>query len=409
MEKSQQNNKQWRSAGTYLIKLLWYALHDQQPEKKPEECIWQQVWMLAKRNNVECTVSSVIDRVTEEMPEKIWKSWKEARNRNLYRQVCFDIEKERITMKMAECGIASLPLKGILVSDYYPAPGMRWMCDNDILYGYIEPESNSGFKLKGNGLSEQEYWQEQAQKKLCEIMKKQGYMVESLKGPHDVYHKKPFFNFEMHKRIVSEDSKFAVYYTNPWKRAITIEGSPLQFRFSDEDEYLFLIAHAYKHFDASGCGIRTLVDEYVILQAKKKLDWEYINRELEQIGLIDFEKKLRNTAVHAFGENNQLHKEDWQIIFYMLGCGTYGTSANRVRRELQKLEETNAESVKQRYLKERFWIDEKRMKEFFPFFYRHSKLRLILPLYRLVKGLLVHPRYLMDEWKVLKQYISKKE
>lgn len=134
------------------------------------------------------------------------------------------MEREQILTEMAKQGLAALPLKGILVANYYPNPGMRWMCDNDILYGYVEPDESGGFKLKGNDLAEQEFWQGQAQKKLREIMENLGYTTENLKGAHDVYHKKPFFNFEMHRRLVPEDSSFAEYYINPWKKSKTNGG-----------------------------------------------------------------------------------------------------------------------------------------------------------------------------------------
>lgn len=406
MKKIQEDNMEWQSAGRYLVRLLQCAIHDQLPEKKPENFTWEQVWTLAKRNSVENTVSLVIRKMKDDIPEEIWKSWGGAFDQNLYRLVRFEMEREQILAEMAKQGIAALPLKGILVSNYYPTPGMRWMCDNDILYGYVEPDESNGFKLKGKDRVEQEYWQGQAQRKLREIMEKLGYTTENLKGSHDVYHKKPFFNFEMHRRLVPEDSCFAEYYANPWKKAELIENEVFQYRFSDGDEYVFHIAHAYKHFDCSGCGIRTLVDEYMILQEKKKLDWSYIEAELEKTGVKDFERKLRLTAVHAFGDEVNLTLDEWKLIFYMLGCGTYGTSANRIKRKLEKLEELDSVDVKKKYFMDRFWIDEKKMKEFFPFFYYHKGFRFLLPVYRLGKGMILHPGRLIREWKVLNKYTS---
>lgn len=408
MKKIQEDNREWQSAGRYLVRLLQCAIHDQLPEKKSENFSWEQVWMLAKRNSVENTVSLVIRKMKDDIPEEVWKGWSGAFDQNLYRLVRFEMEREQILTEISKQGLAALPLKGILVADYYPNPGMRWMCDNDILYGYAESDEEDGFRLKGNDQAEQEYWQGQAQKKLREIMEKLGYTTENLKGTHDVYHKKPFFNFEMHRRLVPEDSSFAEYYANPWKKAKRIENKAFQYRFSDEDEYLFLIAHAYKHFDSSGCGIRTLVDEYMILQEKTKLDWSYIKRELEETGLKDFEEKLRLTALHAFGNETELTLDEWKLIFYMLGCGTYGTYANRVKRKLEKLEELDVENVKKTYFMDRFWIDEKKMKEFYPFFYHHRGIRFLLPVYRLGKGMFLHPGQLIREWKALNKYTSAK-
>ena len=63
-----------------------------------------------------------------------------------------------------------------------------------------------------------------------------------------------------------------------------------------------MIGHAYKHFSDGGCGVRTLVDEYVVLQKKNTLDWNYIKRETAKCGIDAFEETLRKVALHAFSE-----------------------------------------------------------------------------------------------------------
>lgn len=39
---------------------------------------------------------------------------------------------------MEEMKIAYWPIKGARIARYYPLPGMRFMADNDILYGFVE-------------------------------------------------------------------------------------------------------------------------------------------------------------------------------------------------------------------------------------------------------------------------------
>ena len=60
------------------------------------------------------------------------------------------------------------------------------------------------------------------------------------------------------------------------------------------------------------------------------------------------------------------------------------------------------------YLMERIRTDENRMKEFYPFFYRHKILRGVLPIYRILRGICVHPGKLIMEWKVVNEYQSRK-
>lgn len=402
----QQRQEELKNAGRYLIGLIRCSFRGEVPKEKPEKCSWELVFRLAKSNSVESTASPAIQRYGQEIPEKIAKEWKAAQNQTIYRQLRFDLEREQILAKMAEAGLSVLPLKGIYVAGYYPFPGMRWMCDNDILYGYVESDPEGGYRFRGQTEQEQNDWNKKAEQELQKIMEELGYKAEHLGGAHDVYQKEPFFNFEMHHRLAEADSIIGEYYQNPWKRAKQNDKNKQFYYFSDEDEYIYLITHAYKHFAHAGCGIRTLADEYAILSKKTELDWKYVKTELEKLELDTFEEKLRATAQNAFSEKGELRCEDWEMIFYMLGCGTYGTTGNMIRNRLEETKKNlkAGEDVRRSYMKERVWISEAKMKEFYPFFYRHKIFRVFLPVYRVIKGMILHPRRLIAEWKAWRTF-----
>ena len=70
------------------------------------------------------------------------------------------------------------------------------------------------------------------------------------------------------------------------------EGNRFGYRFSDEDFYLFLTAHEYKHYSWGGTGLRSLMDVYVYLKnLEGRLDWNYIKEEIRPASII-----LRSTA-----------------------------------------------------------------------------------------------------------------
>ena len=398
-----QKDKERQIAGQYLTKLICCSIYGDIPELKPDMCSWEQLWELAAWNHIESMTSPAIRKYPEKSSSEVFKRWKHALNKNVYRRVRFDMERETILEVLEKKGIACLPLKGILVAGYYPEAGMRWMCDNDILYGYVEKNEAGGWKLRGKNASEQEIWTERARQELVTVMADLGYKVKSLQGNHDCFYKAPFFNFEMHRSLVNTFSDLADYYCNPWEKVVAVSEGCSLYRFSDEDEYLYLVSHAWKHFKSSGCGIRTLVDEYMILQNKANMDWRYIQQELKKMGITDFEKKLRRTAVNIFSKKKQSDEKDWELVMYMLGCGTYGTRLNRIQMRMAE-----HEGSKIGYLMERIRTDENRMKEFYPFFYRHKILRGVLPIYRILRGICVHPGKLIMEWKVVNEYQSRK-
>lgn len=398
-----QTNSQMDAEAGYLIHLIRCALHNEAPKEKPQECSWESLWQMARRNNVECTISPAIQKYQGTIPEHIFGKWKNALSYNLNRFLRFEVERESILQKLNEKGIAYLPLKGILTADDYPVPGMRWMSDNDILYGYVEQDDFGQWKPRGDNKEAQEKWQKRASDTLMAVMTELGYTPEHLGGHHDVYQKPPIFNFEMHQSLVPKTNLAFAYYQNPWQKAMQSENDSCHFYFQDEDAYIFHVVHAHKHFDGSGCGIRTLVDEYVILHNKKEMDHQYISEELKKLHLENFEEQLRQAAAHAFSKSPHITEEDWKIIAYMLGCGTYGNLYSLVQNKMTKIEQRlgranrKKSSLRFAYIKERLHVEEATMEAYFSFFYRHKALRFLLPFWRIGWGLIAHPKRLIEE------------
>ena len=406
-EEQGRTKRSYQEAAHYLLHLMAAALNQQTPEEKPDTCTWEQIWEFAAFNNVEAIAWPAVKMLQASSFPEIYKKWEQAATAVLLRQLQFDVEREQILEKLSKQKISWLPLKGILIKEYYPMPGMRYMCDNDILYGITQSSPDGGYQIAGNNEEEKERSIKTAQQKLVEIMREQGYEDESLQGNHDVFMKKPIFNFEMHRDLVSTDNPMYFYYKNPWKRAVLNEEGGYGYHFSDEDEYLFLLIHAHKHYSGGGCGVRTLADEYVFLKKKgDRLDKEYLQTQLEELQLTDFEQKLKKAAFHAFTPGECVSEEDDQIIGYMVSSGTYGHFKNQVDNAIKRQAEQTGgdiQAAKKRYLKDRIFASEEKMKNYYPFFYKHRSLRIFLPAYRLIKGMIIHPKQLFNEMKFIKK------
>lgn len=69
---------------------------------------------------------------------------------------------------------------------------------------------------------------------------------------------------------------------------VEIKGVPVR-TMTPTDHFLFLVFHAFKHFTGGGFGVRMMLD--ILLFAEKygkRIDWEYVNRGLEDVGAIGF-------------------------------------------------------------------------------------------------------------------------
>lgn len=392
-----------KKAGLYLIELMRAALNGEQAAEIPEDVSWEKVYKLARFHKVE-SLSAYGLLGLQKLPSKeLLQEWNQTKTNTLFRILHFDTEREQIFAEMEKKQIAYLPLKGILLSTYYPDLSMRTMADNDILYGFVEKAENGEYKIAGGNDKEQEENVKKAQALMVEIMSQRGFDVEGLVGNHDTFHKKPFYNFEMHRELVSTVSKHKAYYKNSWAKAVLDKPSSFAFHMKNEDEYIFMLVHMEKHFSYGGCGIRHLNDVYVFLRKKGELlEQKYLQQELKKLEMEEFERDVRTLSWAIYAENRALTEKEQDMLNYLLGCGIYGRADVEVANKIASFKNEKEVSrilPRLRYIKSRIFVEEKMMEEYYPLFYKYVWLRPILPLYRVLKGMCIHPRRLAAEWK----------
>ena len=372
---------------------------------------WENVYALAKHDSVEAIAwAGLGEAARAALAGELRKSWGSAADLTLLRQLQFDVERERITAQMETDGLSWLPLKGVLIAGYYPQPGLRSMSDNDILYGFVEPEPDGrGFRIKGATEAERAETVEHGTEAIVGIMKGLGYRGEHVgASKDDCFFKEPMFNFEMHRGLMDEDiPAFCAYYENPWLRARQDGNEPLRFLFSPADEYLYFLAHAYKHFSRAGCGVRFIADEWVLLgHFGDELSGSYLEGELEKLGLAKFDRLVRDMAQAVFGgegEAPRLTDDQQRLWFYLLGCGTYGTTENRVAHRLQELAEEgkSAGEARAEYLGSRFLPSYTWCCRYYPVLRGRKWLYPGFLVFRALRGVAVHPGRLLGELRVI--------
>lgn len=395
--------------GRYLAHLIDCGLHDVPATPIPAGVAWQQVHALAVYNSVE-SMAWFGAKTCSDIPLNLRERWQSEAEMTLFRRLRFDAERERIFAGLAQEGLSYLPMKGVLLANYYPRPEMRSMADNDFLYGFVEPAPEGGFRICGESEFERAVSVERGVLAIDRVMCGLGYTAKSLRvGNHETFRKEPIFNFEPHRRLVSSSSPMAAYYENPWARALRDGADPCQFRFSDEDEYIYLMAHAFKHFDAAGSGIRFIVDVRVFIDVKGSgMDWEYVFSELAHIGLFEFEVRVRELADAVFGglcDLRPLSSGQQELFCYVLGSGTYGNVAQAVRNRLDKQVDAHGGDVaaaKRGYIWGRL-TDAEALKGLFPRASKIVALRPALQVARCARGFARNPGKLVHELDQLRR------
>ena len=296
---------------------------------------------------------------------------------NLRKAVLFENERKELYKYLNDNQIDFLPLKGIILKDYYLDQYTREFADNDIL-----------FRNKD------------------EIVKKffteRKYDVESFKkSNHDVYMKKPCYNFEMHRALFGEsikNDKVVKYYNDIFNRANIKDGH--EYVLSHEDFYIYFTAHSFKHFNNSGCGIRTLIDYYQFLK-NNNLDFDYINKELEKLDLLDFSNMISTLSNKLFN-GLPLDDKEQEILLYIASSGTYGTLEHAVTKGVK-------EQGKFKYMMSRVFPPMSVYKSLYPWAYKTKVLIPVAWLVRAFRILFKNPKRAATELKMISKSDAKKE
>jgi hypothetical protein len=302
-----------------------------------------------------------------------------------------DAERGQLLSWMDDHQIWYMPLKGSILKNLYPKTGMRQMADNDILF-----DANHQYDVR-------------------DYMVAHGYDVISVaKGNHDVYEKAPVYNFEMHTALfgILHNPSWRSYYANVRERLQKDEGNACGYHFSDEDFYVYFLAHMAKHYQGGGTGVRSLMDIYVYNWKKgDSLDRDYIRQETDKLELSRFEQQCRGLSEKLFGQPENfeavtLSDEEKEIFAYVYGSGTYGTLENRVRNELGKLQPEGGKPTlrsKLTYCRGRFFPSIEFMEHKYPIV---IKCKLLLPLayvWRMISRGIVNHKKLQSEMKNLRK------
>ncbi|MDO5560474.1 MAG: nucleotidyltransferase family protein [Oscillospiraceae bacterium] len=299
----------------YLIYLLRCAVNDKKPSCKPDDVCWEDVLSLAHHNSVACTVCCAVEKLDIKPPDDIMNQFLEIKHKAIVKDIIQREENTKIMNAFEENHIRIMPLKGFLIKKYYPKSYMRVMSDLDYL---IDPECGE---------------------KSLSVLKSLKYTCKNYgKGVHDVYQKPPVMNVELHRSLFSQQmiAKHG-YDTNTFEQFSTADNYKYVHSMSNEDFFIYYVMHFYKHFNACGSGIRSVMDLYLMFNSLcDHINQEYIVNKLKQLGVFSFYLQMISTAETWFSdtENSVEINEAGEYIIY---SGTYGNYTNYYESQIRAM------------------------------------------------------------------------
>ena len=342
-----------------MIALIYQTIHPEVVVSKLTS--YQDVSFIFKFHSLEPILYHAYQKglleITPEEQKQLEKTYQLAIYKTATQEAEFNNIKESLSLNK----IPFLPIKGQWVRSCYPTPEMRTMADLDILVS-----KSCLIDVK-------------------KIMISLGYTFVHEGGNHDVYHKKPFMNVEIHRNMIDESYSLSKYYRNIWERvhhqAYTSECS-----LSHEDHYLFIVAHSAKHYGAGGTGVRSVLDVYFYWKKFPDMDENYLAQELVKLNLVTYEQNIHALSQGWF-EGKPMSEEVELMGEYILGSGVYGTiSHSLVSNETLQDETKSLNLRKWNYLWSRAFPTWHKMIQIFPIL---KKVPVLLPfcyLIRIVKG-----------------------
>lgn len=349
------------------------------------------LFVLARKHSVAAMVCMALEKTDafEQAEPAVKKQWLDAKNKAVRKNMLLDADRQILMDEMENAGIWHMPLKGSILKGWYPQYGMREMSDIDILFDETKREQ------------------------VKDIFLRHDYSVHAFhESSHDVYFRPPIYNFEMHIALLDENDckELNIKYQGIAQKLIPDENKKYCLHFTPEDFYVFALIHAYKHYNHNGTGIRTLADIYVMnRKIGPSMDWGYVKKEMESLGIEVFEKNSRELAEKIFCDipvsQIKLTAEERVMLLYYMGAGTYGSFENYINKSLRSIQadkEPITGFTKFRYCMARLFPGREWCKDNYPFVYRHPYLLPFFWIWRWIKRIPMSKKRVQKEISVIR-------
>lgn len=297
----------------YLLELVSSSVNGTAPPIPYEGIKWQSIKMLANYCSVESLVANAVLSLDQKyVSPEVYEKFKQNLSVEMLIDGNLSYETEKILKAFDENKIKNIPLKGYFMKKEYPRPDFRSVSDVDILFDRKQVDSV---------------------KKVFDELG-YAYLCEDELQYH--FEKKPLINIEMHAGLTTERDGYYELLVNQLDRSTKRKDYLYSYEMSLEDFYIFMLVHNSTHFMLGGMGIRMVLDSYVFLKNhQSELDYDYLNVMLEKIGIVKYEKRVREIAFNWFSKPQADIKFD-NIEEYILLSGTLGRADVGTMVSLQK-------------------------------------------------------------------------
>ena len=329
-------------------------LSDEVKKAITPECLYE-VYKRASMHDLAHLVGDALDigGLLEEGSEAK-KKFVQARDIAVYRYRKLQYEQDRVTQLLESEKLRFIPLKGAIVRNYYPKPWMRTSCDIDIL---LDKENIDAARDA--------------------LIEKLGYKSDGAHTNHDISLYSPSgVHLELHYDLLDDDRRGEQFVYDIWNYTYREENRNFHLLLTDEAFYFYHVLHMVKHFKDGGCGVRPLLDLWIL---NHMISYDKAKRDemFAKFGFAEFALAAERLCDVWFSGAEYDELMDNMEQFILTG-GVYGSSNNRIA-----LRQTKAGS-KSKYLLSRIFISSEALRRKYPILKKHPYL---IPIYHIRRWL----------------------
>ena len=295
---------EWNESYALTIEALRCALTGENPNMTLSDEALKALYLCANRYDLAHCIGYVLERASLLPKNDIGNAFRKKQMEAVWRTEQQTYEIEQISEVLEQAGIAHMFLKGAALRRLYPQPWLRLGVDVDVLVRKEE--------------------QERAIELLCT---KLGCTL-GLRTPHDAKLCFPSGqNAELHVLLSGTASAMEVL-SQAWETSTSVAGKQWERELSPKLFYVYHIAHMAKHFEEGGCGIRPLMDLWIMERTMPR-DEKATNEMLCKAKLLVFAETAECLKNHWFsgGEVSALAQ---RMGDYILCGGVFGSVEKKV-------------------------------------------------------------------------------
>lgn len=325
--------------------------------------IMDKLYTVSKKHDLAHIVAAVLQKNNLLGEDKLSQRYSQDLYMSVMRYENIQYELERICELFESEQIIHIPLKGSVIRKFYPEPWLRTSCDIDIL---IHPEDlDRACELLRNRL---DYRSEPC-----------SYKDISLYAPSGVH-------LELHFMIQEDIESLDRVLCRVWEYAYPAAEGGWRYEMTPEFFMFHIFAHMSYHFSGGGCGIRTFVDVWLLMN-RMEYDETILQKLCEESNIWQFVLAVR-TLARIWFEDEPYDELSTELEAYVVSGGTYGTKETSMTAKKTKTPR------RMKYILKRIFVP-------------HRHLIILYP--RLEKAPFLYPYYTVVRWcKVLKGDVFKR-